>query len=147
MASPDPGFSISSSSVSGVNIAQGDGSRTLQGDGNQAVVGDNNQVAQGEGQALTQADAVKLLAQIESLIHQSALPAELKEEAALYAKSAKKAAERSEPKKETVKTNLETMGETLTEAAETVDAAKGLWETLLPIGTKLGTWLGYAMFV
>lgn len=145
MADPKPGISISGGSVSGVNINQGDNNQVVQGDGNQAVVGNNNQVNQAAGaEPITQTDVVDLLAQIETLIAQAELPEDIKDEVATYAKAAKKSAEKAEPKKDAIKTNLQSMGETITEASKTVDAAKGLWQTVLPIALKIGTWLGVA---
>lgn len=141
------GFSISGSTVFGVNINQGDNNRVVQGDGNQAVLGDNNQVQQGQGEAaesLTQADVVALLAQIEQMIREAALSEDTKDEAATYAKAAKKATEKETPKKETILTNLKSMGETLTEASDTVGAAKTLWQQILPVALKVGQWLGVA---
>ncbi|MGD1854906.1 MAG: hypothetical protein ACFB2W_11720 [Leptolyngbyaceae cyanobacterium] len=142
MADSKPGFSISNSDVSGVTISQGDHSQVVQGDDNQIIVGDNNRV--GATDSLSQPDVVSLLAEIEGLIAQADLPAEVKDEAATYAKAAKKSAEKDEPKKDAIKTNLQSMGETITEASKTVDAAKGLWQTVLPIAAKVGTWLGIA---
>ena len=145
MADPKSGFSISGSTVSGVNITQGDNNQVVQGDGNQAVVGNDNQVNQVAGaEPITQTDVVDLLEQIEALITKAELPEDIKDEAAIYAKAAKKSAEKDEPKKDAIKTNLQSMGETITEASKTVDAAKGLWQTVLPIALKIGTWLGVA---
>lgn len=141
MATPKPGFSISNSTVSGVNIAQGDNNQVVQGDGNQVIVGDNNQVGVAP---LSQPDVVSLLAEIEAAIAQADLPEDIKDEAATYAKAAKQSAEKDKPKKDAIKTNLQSMGETITEASKTVDAAKGLWQTVLPIAAKIGTWLGVA---
>ena len=141
MADPKPGFSISNSTVSGVNISQGDNSQVVQGDGNQVAIGNNNRVGT---EPLSQTDVVSLLAEIETLIAQADLPEDVKDEAATYAKAAKKSAEKDDPKKDAIKTNLQSMGETITEASKTVDAAKGLWKTVLPIAAKVGTWLGVA---
>ena len=141
MADSKPGFSISNSTVSDVNISQGDNNQVVQGDDTQVVIGDNNRIAS-EAESLSQTDIISLLAEIENLIAQADLPEDVKDEAATYAKAAKKSAEKDEPKKDAVKTNLQSMGETITEASKTVDAAKGLWRTVLPMATKVGTWLG-----
>ncbi|MEO0455402.1 MAG: hypothetical protein AAF152_02300 [Cyanobacteria bacterium P01_A01_bin.114] len=147
MTEPKGGFSISGSTVSGVNINQGDNNRVVQGDCSHAVLGDHNQVQQIQGEAaasLSQGDIVALLARIEQMIGEADLPDETKDEAATYAKAAKKATEKETPKKETILTNLKSMGETLTEAGNTVDAAKTLWQRVLPMALKVGQWLGVA---
>lgn len=138
---------ISISGSSGVTFAQGN--NNTQGNNNQVVIGDNNQVQQSQGAAaappLSKDDVLALLAELDTLIKESALPEEAKDDAVNYLKAATKATEKDKPK-ETVKTNLETMTETLSEASKTVEAGKTFWDTARPIMVKIGTWLGVATF-
>jgi hypothetical protein len=144
------GFSVGGSVGGGINNVQGDNNRTIQGDNNQGVLGDNNQVTQqnkvdADPEApLTKDDIVKLLAELESLVRGSELPAETKEEAIDDLSAAKKATDKEEPKKNIALANLESVAQTLEKTSKSVDAGQKLWNTTKPIIVKVASWLGAA---
>lgn len=134
---PSQSQSISGAQISGSQVQLG------QAEGNMAQSQQGNQAAIAE-QALTATDVVKLLAEIETLVQQSALPEEEKGKATAYLTAAKQEVEQKEPDKELVAKNLKRASDTIKNASETVEAGKKLWETLQKMLPLIVTWLGVA---
>lgn len=93
---------------------------------------------------LTQADVVKLIAQLEELFRSSGLPEKQKDDAIKYLKSAKDEAQEEKPDKDFAAKNLQRATKVLKNASETVEAGTSLWKKVQPIITKLLPWLGVA---
>lgn len=128
-----------SQSVSGGAVYGG--LQATQGDGSQQTMETTVAPATDE-KLLTQSEVIQLLVQIEALIDQAELPADIKEESALYLGAAKKATEKEEPKKTLAADNLKSMAETLQTASKTVESSKSLLENMKPLLSQLPTWLG-----
>nr|WP_263012361.1 pentapeptide repeat-containing protein [Laspinema sp. D3c] len=143
MSNDSKNFSISGDSN---RVAQGDNSLSVLGDNTQAVQGDNNQLSQGAVEAvkepITKEDALSLMAELETLIQNSDLPKETKEEVLTYLKTTRTATDKSEPKKDLARVNLEEMTKVIQNATGTVVASKTLWTTAKPIILKIASWLG-----
>ncbi len=144
------GFSIGGSVGGNINNVQGDNNRVVQGDNNQAVLGDGNQVTQHNqasadiAKSLNKEDVVKLLAKLQTLIKETELPADTKEEIIEDLSAAQKATEKEEPNKQRALNRLESVAETLEKTTQTVDSGKKLWTTAKPIMIKVASWLGAA---
>ncbi|WP_373530900.1 pentapeptide repeat-containing protein [Nostoc sp.] len=150
MANNPGGFSVGGSVGGNVNNVQGDNNRAVQGDNNQAVLGDNNQVTQ-QNQVgvdtrtpLTKENVVKLLAQLETLIHGAELPADTKKELTEDLNAAKNATDKEEPNKKRALERLTSVAETLDKTSKSVEAGQKIWTTAKPIIVKIATWLGAA---
>lgn len=93
---------------------------------------------------LTADRVISLLDQIESLLRQSSLPDRQKNQALAHLQSAKEEAEAQEPDQMFAAKSLQKTSKILKEANETVEAGKGIWNTVAPILQKLLPWLGVA---
>ncbi|MBE9199161.1 MULTISPECIES: pentapeptide repeat-containing protein [unclassified Nodularia (in: cyanobacteria)] len=136
------GFSIGGSVGGNVNNLQGDNNQAVFGDGNQ-VTQKNHTGADGES-SLTKDDVVKLMAELETLIKGSELPADTKEEVIEDLNAAKKATDKEEPNKQRALERLTSVATTIEKTTKTVDASRQLWTTAKPIFVKLLGWLGAA---
>lgn len=120
------------------------------GGGMQAAIGNhNNQIMSTEGSAAanvpSQAEVVELLSQIEQMIRHSELPEVVKGKIRKYIEAAKVEAEEVEPDKELISKNLERVTKNLEEVDKTVDASKRIFEKVVPLVIKIGSWLAIAI--
>lgn len=103
----------------------------------------NQQISQGESEKqLTSADVLELMAKLEGLLKESALPNDQKEKAIKHLEAAKEEAKEDEPDKEYTAKSLQKATKVLKDAGETVDAGQGLWKKVEPIMSALLPWLG-----
>ena len=143
-----------SSNSAGVhqNITLGDNTGEMR----VAAAGDNANVIQGDGstialnapdateEQITSAQAIELLAQMQTLLEAADLPEAKKGKAQKFLAAAKEEATEPEPDKDYIKSNLERVTKTLEATTATVTASTGLWQSLKPILTRLAPWLGVA---
>lgn len=118
--------------------------------GMQAAVGNyNNQAMSTEASTTsstpTQAEVIGLLAQIEQLIRNAELPESVQEKTTKYLETAKIEAEETEPDKQLIAKNLERVTKNLEEVDKTVDTSKRIFEKVVPLVTKITSWLGMAV--
>ena len=141
---------LSSLSSGNVNNIQGTNIRAVQGNDVQAALGDGSVVSQTvqgnrEGvENLTQADILKLLTELESLIKDTELPAATKAEVIEDLSAAKTATDREEPNKKRALDRLTSVAETLEKTSKGLDAGQKIWHTAKPVLIKVATWLGAA---
>jgi uncharacterized protein YjbI with pentapeptide repeats len=126
-------------------------SYSITGDNNQAVQGDNNQTTQ-QNQAdtdtreqITQAEVIKLLAELSQKIVSSELPEETKQKILNRLVNVSDDVQEKEPDKELVTGNLKKVTETLAQASKSTEEAKKLWDNVQPILETVGKWLGVAI--
>jgi uncharacterized protein YjbI with pentapeptide repeats len=129
------------------NYTEGN-SYSITGDNNQAVQGDNNQTTQ-QNQAdtdtreqITQAEVIKLLAELEQKIVSSELSEETKQKTLNRLVNVSDDVQEKEPDKELVKGNFKKVTETLAQASKSTEEAKKLWDNVQPILKTLAKWLG-----
>ena len=120
------------------------------GGGMQAAIGnDNKQVMSAEtssdSNSPTQAEVVELLAQIERIIRDAELPEVAISKAIKYIEAAKIEAEESEPDKQLISKNLERVTKNLEEVDKTVDASNRIFEKVVPLMMRIGSWIGMAI--
>lgn len=134
---PSQSFSISGGQLENVQIG-GIAGQNLD-------VTQNQQVSASESsEALTQADVVKLIAQLEELFRTSGLPEAQTAKAIKHLEAAKEEAQEKEPDKDFAAKNLQRATKVLKEAGETVDAGTSLWQKVKPILESITPWLGVA---
>ena len=118
--------------------------------GMQAAIGNHNkQVMRAETSSAldvpTQAEVVKLLAQIERIIRDAELPEVATSKVTKYIEAAKIEAEESEPDKQLISKNLERVTKNLEEVDKTVDTSKRIFEKVVPLVIRISSWLGMAI--
>lgn len=105
----------------------------------------NQQIVQGESEKqLSTAEVLELVAQVETLLHNSNLAEEQKQKVFKHLDSVKEEAKDEEPDKDFAAKSLQRATKILKGASETVDAGSGLWERIQTVVTKLIPWLGVA---
>ena len=107
--------------------------------------GDINVGQEGGEPALTPADIVALIVQIEGLLQGSSLPEDQKAKAVQHLSTVKDEVQAAEPDKDFAAKSLQRATRVFKDASETVTAGQGLWQTVKPILSKLGPWLGVAI--
>ena len=93
------------------------------------------------GKELTPDEVVKLLAQIEGKVRESALPESIKEKALKNLNSAVDEVQEKEPNQEIAIVQLKRMSHTLAEVSKTTAEGKKVWENVKPILIPLAGWL------
>jgi hypothetical protein len=130
---PSQSFTISGGQLSGVQIGQAGRDLTQR----------QNSQAETEKQ-LSPTEVVNLIAEIESLFHNSDLPEELQTKALKHLDYAKDAVREPEPDKNTTTASIQKATKVLKEANELCGAGSGIWSSLEPIAKQLAPWLGIA---
>ena len=135
-----------SQSISIGGNAQVTGAVSFQAGRDSSISTGDINVGQDSGEpALTPADIVALIVQIEALLQGSNLPDEQKEKAVKHLNTVKDEAQEAEPDKDFAAKSLQRATKVFKEASGTVEAGQGLWQTVKPILSKLGPWLGVAI--
>lgn len=118
------------------------------GGGIQANIGDHGQqtmtVQASIGDVPTPAEIITDLSNLDTLIQQSELPADVKQKLAQYLTITTDEVQAEDPDKPFVAKNLERMTKTLQEAEQSATSARTIVETMTPIVTKIATWIGPA---
>jgi truncated hemoglobin YjbI len=117
--------------------------------GMQAAIGNENQQSMqakstSATKGLSQEDVVELLAEIQKVLIDSALPKEVREKVTSRLDAAIDEVQQKEPDKQLAAGNLKRMAETLENTSKTLDAGKGVWERVKPILGQLPGWLNVA---
>ena len=124
-------------------IIQGSHNQAIQGERN--IVGQQIQNSSGQEKELTQVQVAELLAQIERMIKESALPDPVKEKATKRLDAAADEVQEKEPDKQLAAGNLKRMTETLVEVSKTTAEGKKVWQNVQPILVQLAGWFRVAV--
>lgn len=125
-------------------------SYSVKGNNNKVVQGDNNQVTQesrrdtNPGSEITQAEVIKLLAELEQKISSSQLPEETRTKTISRLNTVSEDIKEAEPDKQLVAGNLKRVTENLSQATKATEEGKKLWNEVFPILKTVGTWVGLA---
>jgi hypothetical protein len=138
------GFSVGGSISGNVNNVQGSNNSIVQGDNNQVVIGNDNRVSQQQEstEIFTKADIVSLLTELESLVNNAELSADIKAEVVEDLNAAKTATDREAPNKKRALERLTSVAETLEKTSKSIDAGHKIWQTAKPLLIKVAAWLG-----
>jgi ElaB/YqjD/DUF883 family membrane-anchored ribosome-binding protein len=134
---PSQSFSISGSQMSNVQIGGQAGRDLTTSQSQQNFEG-------GSGQSMTLTEVTTLLDQLKELLQVSDLPSEQKGKAIRNIEIATDEIKAEEPDKDFVAKSLQRATKVLREADETVEVGNSLWQKVIPILEKVGSWLGLA---
>lgn len=113
--------------------------------GMQAVIGNNNnQAMSSQGSAVSssqQDDIVKILTEIERVIHNSEIPERVKEKNLSYIKAAKSEISEEEPDRQILSKHLERVSKSVAEVDKTMDSSVRITEKVSILVAKISTLL------